>query len=210
MYYIVYKITNQINGKIYIGSHKTKNLNDNYMGSGKYLKRAQEKYGMENFIKEILFVFDTPELMYTKESELVTEDFIAEENTYNMKVGGYGGFDYLNDPTKYNNKSHSVEQCTMMSMKVKEYYPNGTMYGRKHSDESIQKMRQSKLGNQTFLGRKHSDETKDKMRNSALGKQDAEKNSQFGTIWITNGSENRKINKIDEIPDGWRKGRVIK
>jgi len=210
MYYTVYKITNQINGKIYIGSHKTKNLNDNYMGSGKYLKRSQEKYGMKNFTREILFVFDTPELMYAKEAELVTEDFIAEENTYNMKVGGYGGFDYLNDPTKYNNKTHSVEHCTMMSMKVKEYYPNGTMYGRKHSHETIQKMRQSKLGNQNFLGRKHSHETKDKIRNSALGKHNAEKNSQFGTMWITNDSENKKINKIDEIPEGWRKGRVIK
>ena len=97
-----------------------------------------------------------------------------------------------------------------MSMKVKEYYPNGTMYGRKHSHETIQKMRQSKLGNQNFLGRKHSHETKDKIRNSALGKHNAEKNSQFGTMWITNDSENKKINKIDEIPEGWRKGRVIK
>ena len=210
MYYTVYKITNQINGKIYIGSHKTKNLNDNYMGSGKYLKRSQEKYGIENFTREILFVFDTPELMYAKEAELVTEDFIAEENTYNVKVGGNGGFDYLNDPTKYNNKSHSAEHLAMLALKRKQYYPNGTMCGRKHSDESIQKMRQSKLGNQTFLGRKHSDETKEKMRNSALGKHDADKNSQFGTMWITNGSENKKINKIDEIPEGWRKGRVIK
>lgn len=45
MFYAIYKITNQIDGKFYIGSHKTKDLNDVYMGSGKYLIHAQKKYG---------------------------------------------------------------------------------------------------------------------------------------------------------------------
>jgi hypothetical protein len=80
MFYTIYKITNKINGKVYIGSHKTRTLDDNYMGSGKYLLRAIEKHGEDNFTKEILYVFDNPEEMYTKEAELVNDDFLAEAN----------------------------------------------------------------------------------------------------------------------------------
>ena len=90
MFYIVYKITNLVNNKIYIGSHKTKNINDNYMGSGKLIKQAIEKYGLINFKKEILFVFDNPRQMYLKEAELVNPDFLKRDDVYNLNPGGCG------------------------------------------------------------------------------------------------------------------------
>ena len=57
MYFTVYKIINNINGKVYIGCHKTKNLYDGYMGSGKLILAAIKKYGVDNFTKEFIKIF---------------------------------------------------------------------------------------------------------------------------------------------------------
>lgn len=89
-YYTIYKITNKITKKFYIGVHVTENLNDGYMGSGVYLKRAQKKYGIENFEKQILDIVSSEREMYAKEKELVK---ISEE-TYNIMLGGKGGWSY--------------------------------------------------------------------------------------------------------------------
>jgi len=99
MFYTIYKTTNLVNNKIYIGKHSTKDLNDGYMGSGTWLLQAFDKYGIANFSKELLHVFDTEELMNTKEAELVTEAFCLATNTYNICRGGQGGFSYINRNT---------------------------------------------------------------------------------------------------------------
>ena len=88
--FTVYKITNILNGKTYIGVHKTDNPNDSYMGSGRAIKNAIAKHGRENFTKEVLFEYENADDAYEKEKEL-TLDFYLEEN-YNMKQGGVGGF----------------------------------------------------------------------------------------------------------------------
>ncbi len=87
-HYLVYKITNLLNGKIYIGIHSTDNIDDGYMGSGKHLKRAQKKYGIENFKKEILFDFDKHDEMLEMEAKIVNEEFVKREDTYNLIKGG--------------------------------------------------------------------------------------------------------------------------
>lgn len=211
MHYTIYKISNKIDGMIYIGSHKTKNLDDDYMGSGTYLRRAQEKYGIENFAKEILFVYDTPEEMYSKESELVNEDFLALENTYNIKIGGFGGWDYLNK--RHNNPCHSVEHMTMMSSRVPIETKRNNIKIATQKYKELLEANNNKIWwtpSSGFLGKTHDEETRKIMSIKAKERLiDPTKNSQFGTMWITNEKENIKISKTDSIPDGWKRGRIF-
>lgn len=93
MYY-VYKITNILNNKFYIGVHKSKDIdNDPYFGSGNAIRDAIKKHGKKNFIREILFEFLTEDAAFAKEAELVDPN---DRNTYNISPGGKGGWDYVN------------------------------------------------------------------------------------------------------------------
>ena len=118
--YYIYKTTNLINGKYYVGFHKTNNPNDNYFGSGKLLLEAIEKYGIQNFKKEILYEFDTREEAEAKEREIVNEEFVNNRNTYNVTLGG--------------------NVCIL-------YGEDNGFYGKKHTNEAKLKMTQSKRGN---------------------------------------------------------------
>jgi len=87
--FTIYKTTNKLNGRYYIGV--TNGRNKSYKGSGTALKTAIKKYGGNNFITETLEVFDNEEDMFNREAEIVNEDFVANPLTYNMKLGGRGG-----------------------------------------------------------------------------------------------------------------------
>ena len=90
-------MTDNTNGFIYIGKHQTKDLSDNYMGSGKLLMRAVNKRGVDKFTKNILFVFDTELEMNLKEQEIVTPEFLKRKDVYNLCEGGKGGWGYINE-----------------------------------------------------------------------------------------------------------------
>ena len=134
MHHFIYKTTNLINGKYYIGVHSTNDLNDGYLGSGLALKDAIQKYGKENFRREIIEFFDNSIDAFKKEMEIVNEAFLLLEETYNLKIGGSGGYIGKDFYERY-----SLER-----------------QGYRHSDEVIEKMRQSKLGNKNpFYGKNH-------------------------------------------------------
>lgn len=224
MYYIVYKITNLVNGKIYIGVHKTDDLNDGYMGSGKLIKAAIEKYGVENFSREYLHVYDNAEDMFKMESELVNEEFVTRDDTYNLKVGGFGGFDYINsvvdsnqkrtagakDGLAYINRYRTDEKFRAEENEKRRVARELWLSSEEY--ENYRKLYELKHPNGTFFGKAHSDETKLKIGAANAIRQRGDKNSQFGTMWITNSEsgESKKIKKDDLIPDGWVKGRKLR
>lgn len=202
--YIVYKTTNLVNNFIYIGVHRQDFhfpvIFDDYLGSGKHLIRAIKKYGKENFIRETLHVFYTPEEAYSKEKELVNEAFILRKDVYNLKLGGNGGstiFMKNETKTKISNSlkgrsggmlgknnspetkkrmssSHSGEKNAMYGKpKTKEVKQkiSQSLQGRKQPEEIVRKRAESLKGKVSPLrGRNIPDETKEKMRTSHLGK----------------------------------------
>jgi hypothetical protein len=204
MFYLVYQITNLINNKIYVGVHKTKNIDDGYMGSGILIKKAQAKYGIKNFKKEILAECSTAAEMFEMESLIVNQEFVSSNGTYNLKVGGIGGFDHINDK---------------LSFKERSALGKDTWNNRTDKKSHISKMlaalaeKVSKDG-ATFKGKSHSLKTKKAIGAKSAVHQKGKGNSQAGTTWIY--SIEKKINmkiKIEELGSyevlGWTKGRKM-
>ena len=92
MFFIVYETTNIVNGKKYRGFHKTQNLNDGYLGSGKAFLNAVKKYGKSNFNRIILEFCETFEELLQKERMYVNKEWVADRNNYNLKEGGLGSY----------------------------------------------------------------------------------------------------------------------
>ena len=89
MKYLVYRTTNILNGKYYIGSHATTKLNDGYLGSGILLKQSIKKHGKESFTREILAEFDTLQEMRQHEMVLVAQ-CCKDRKSYNLSDSGHG------------------------------------------------------------------------------------------------------------------------
>jgi len=170
MKYLIYKVTNLINNKTYIGCHSTQNIDDGYMGSGKLVLAAIKKYGIENFKKDILYTFDNYETMIRKEEELVNEEYIQRNDTYNLSVGG--AFDYREDRSKPENskklkgRKFTPETIRRMSGRVPVVNSEGQRFKvatndpRYLSGELIH----------TSVGRQCSEDTKQRIREKAIGR----------------------------------------
>ena len=133
MHYIIYKITNQINGKYYIGRHATKDVNDSYMGSGVGIKNAIAKYGKENFIKEVIAESDNAESLWELEKEIVNEDIVKDPMSYN---NAYGGKHYLHGLKEYDYDAFIEHQRKAGQQYAKNFTGNSKEWHQKGGSKS--------------------------------------------------------------------------
>lgn len=186
MYYTIYKITNKLNGKFYLGKHQTDNLDDGYMGSGKLIKAAIKKYGLEHFEKNILHIFDNETAMNEAEANLV----VISENSYNLCPGGHGGFGYINGHSL--NGSHKGVAARLELAKDEDWLSDFNEK-QKSGRAKINRENQLERWRKTFSergalkpnhlkGKTRDIETRNKISETmkANGAHKGEKNSQYG------------------------------
>jgi len=171
-YHYIYKTTNLLNGRYYYGMHSTNNLDDNYLGSGTYLRRSIKKYGKENFNREIIEFCKTRRELKSRETEIVTLQEVANRNCYNAARGGMG--EHSKGP-KFG-YTHSDEARKKMSI-AKQNMTDDTKQklreinlGKVLSDKHRKKMSIAHLGIKNhFNGKFHSTETKDLISKNSIG-----------------------------------------
>jgi hypothetical protein len=215
-YHFIYKTTNILSGRYYIGMHSTDSLDDGYLGSGNRLRLAIRKHGKSNFKREILEFCETRADLKKREKEIVTLDEIAKDECMNLVVGGEGGF-ISEDGVKLGRVKCDEKLKEKYGEKfkiviIKNYHSNLTEEEKLIRGKNIsngQKHSGFDFGS-PFRGKNHSDQTKKKMSESSKGKGIGESNSQYGTCWITKDGSNKKIKKEEldtYLNEGWVKGR---
>ena len=193
---IVYKTTNLINGKEYVGSHYTNNINDGYLGSGILLVRSVKKYGKNNFKKDILEYCDDIISARKLEKYYINEHNTLVPNGYNISpVGGI-----ISGHSAFSGKTYEeiygLEKSNQLKILRKKNFEKNSPtvgkfgidnpnFGSKRSEETKQKMSETSKGkpksdihkkslSKAWKKRKIeypvSDETKRKMSESSKGK----------------------------------------
>lgn len=195
----VYIVFNLLNGSFYIGYHSTTNKDDDYLGSGVRIQNAVRKYKKSNFKKFVVFVSEEARFALEVERVLI-ERFLGDKRCYNIVPGGLGG----------------SGAGRLGAIATNQKYPREVraqwLKNRKASPEFKEKLKRLHgSGHKFFHGEKHSEETKMMMSWKAKKRsEDPSSNSQFGTMWITNGLQNQKIKKGSPLPAGWVAGRTCR
>lgn len=212
MVHTIYKTTNLVNGKFYLGIHKTNDPQDEYLGSGKLIRLAVAKYGEQNFKKEILFEFTEADEAFKKEEEIV-ELYRGNPLCYNLRKGGDGGFDYMNrngfssiggkhsGAGRIKKRALDPEYAARLDAVSRE----NIKVARKFLTKDII-LRNQEKAIEAWRGSHHSQEYRDRKKIDLLG----DKNPRYGQIWINLGGMEKVISpkELDvHLVQGWMRGR---
>lgn len=188
MFGYIYKTTNLVNGKIYVGKHEASTFDTGYIGSGAVFNKALKKYGKENFKCELIEAVDSKEDLNTREKFWIAR-FKARDTKigYNISEGGEGNPGY----------KHTAECKAALSKKKKKYkwYHKGDVYTTIADGEEIP---------EGFVPGKPpvTPETKDKISSTLKSRQLKAYKSELYKATIYLGPD-------DEIPEGYEPGRYI-
>lgn len=153
MFMYIYKITNLLNGKVYVGKHTCKNIANPYYGSGVAIKLAIKKYGKEKFKKDILCFCESESDLNSMEIEWISK-LGAFGNGYNMTKGGEGKLGRRPTDVEIekarksrllfykNNPDTRVRLSKLAKLKVGAKNP---FYGKKLTQEHIEKMTKARV-----------------------------------------------------------------
>jgi group I intron endonuclease len=137
MYGYIYKITNKFNGKIYIGKRARKKFEEGYWGSGTLITKAINKYGKDNFTREVLEWCETKELLCSREQFYIIEYNCRVPNGYNIAPGGEGGGIKGPEHPNYGKPMTEERKQHLSNLMSGEKNP---MYGKHHTEESKKKI----------------------------------------------------------------------
>ena len=206
-YHFIYKTTCIKTWRFYIGMHSTDKLEDGYVGSGQRLWHSIRYHGIENHKMEILEFCQDRGSLSIREREIVNEDLLGNSNCMNLCLGGEIGFTDDQRSKGAINANNKNWKSPEFIKKIKMVASN-TMKKLWADPEHSRKFKE--VGSKAFEGKTHTEQTKKSIGQKNSVSQKGESNSQFGTCWITNGTENKKIRKDSSIPTGWWNGRKQK
>lgn len=188
-HHFIYKTTNIVNTKFYIGMHSTSNLEDGYLGSGTMLAKSIRKYGKENFKIEILEWYDNRDTLRLREKYLVNEDLLSDPLCMNIKIGGERGnygvkiINRKSSPLSESHKENISKSCEGKAGKYEK------------TEDHKQKLREANLG------KTQTEETK------------AKRGESVKEYWLSNpNAEESKLKKSESLKEAWklRKGKPQK
>lgn len=204
-YHYIYKIT-RFDGVFYIGLHSTDDLDDGYFGSGTRLSNSIRYHGVEKHKKEILEFLPSRKALKEREAEILTEELRADPMCMNIAPGGSGG--WCGNP-------NSIKPLLDPKVRARANAGATKTISRRRSDPLfeaayLESRRKASSTSTRFQGKRHSDETRVTMSLSHQGKHDGQKNSQFGTCWMSKDGKAIKVKKTEVqqyIRSGYKQGR---